>query len=323
MSTRYVWNKCNIKYPEPTWENAGADAIQGDEAVFSNGKASSSFQPVLYKGTSSWSTTRVVVQPDGETSDITGSGGTNPSATKYPYAFGVSLFAKKPDTLSDAFWWLDSKTTSSSGNNIRIIRISKGSYSNYYEYYTGSISLSDISKGSIVAKVSSDSNQSYPTNSYKEPNKGQTLSEWYEYLGSDDIDPISVTYSDARPGKSLTITVNPRSNTYGGTISYLYQYKVNGGAWTDIQTTTATSIDFTVPANAKTVQFRVRAQDNMGFTSTTYVAGASVIVERLNAWIGVNGKARKGVELYVGVNGKARKVTAAYIGVNGKARRFL
>lgn len=147
---------------------------------------------------------------------------------------------------------------------------------------------------------------------------------WREYAGSDNIDPQAINYpGNPRSGDTVAISVIPRTPVHGGTISYLYQYSVNGGAWTDIQTTTATSVDFTIPSNAKTIQFRVRAQDNMGFTSTTYVTGASVVVERLNAWIGVNGKARKGVELYVGVNGKARKVTAAYIGVNGKARRFL
>ena len=89
------------------------------------------------------------------------------------------------------------------------------------------------------------------------------------------------------------------------------------------RSTSAASITFTIPANAKTLRFRARAQDDMGFTSATYVTGAAAGVERLNLWVGVNGKARKGVEMYVGVSGKARKVAAAYIGVNGKARRFL
>lgn len=176
-------------------------------------------------------------------------------------------------------------------------------------------------KGTFLENVSDGSSGAYPSVS----GGGVSGNYWYEYKGSDIIDPTDITYSanQLRPGDSLTVTINPRSNTYGGTISYLYQYQINGGNWIDIQTTTAASINFTIPANAKTIRFRVRAQDNMDFTSATYVTGAAVTLERLNLWIGVDGKARKGVELYVGVNGKARKVTAAYIGVNGKARRFL
>lgn len=41
-----------------------------------------------------------------------------------------------------------------------------------------------------------------------------------------------------------------------------------------------------------------------------------------NAYIGVDGKARKVKNIYIGVDGKARKVKKAYIGVGGKARLF-
>lgn len=59
------------------------------------------------------------------------------------------------------------------------------------------------------------------------------------------------------------------------------------------------------------------------FTVTANRSLIAVFKQKLTACIGVNGKARKGVDMYVGVNGKARKVVAAYIGVNGKARSFL
>ena len=186
----------------------------------------------------------------------------------------------------------------------------------YYRLYK--ITGQDLSPDYLLGQLSSSQSNKYPDNDF-------SGDYYYQKLGSDTIDPTGITYptDQLRPGDIVNAAISPRAPTYGGTISYLYQYQINGGSWVNIQTTTATSIDFTIPANAKTIRFRVRAQDDMGFTSATYVTGASVAVERLNAWIGVNGKARKGVELYVGVNGKARKVTAAYIGVNGKARRFL
>ena len=33
----------------------------------------------------------------------------------------------------------------------------------------------------------------------------------------------------------------------------------------------------------------------------------AVFKQKLTAWVGISGKARKGAELYVGVNGKARR----------------
>lgn len=171
----------------------------------------------------------------------------------------------------------------------------------------------------LLGDVSGGNRSSYPGN-------GISGGYFYLYRGSDSIDPLSINYpmDNLRPGDKITISVSKSSSIkYGGTISYLYQYQLNGGSWTNIQTTSAESISFTVPSNAKTIRFRVRAQDDMGFVSTTYVTGDTAGVERLNLWVGINGKAKKGAELYVGVNGKARKVVAAYIGVNGKARRFL
>lgn len=255
-------------------------------------------------------------------------------------------------------------------------------------HYLGIDTINEISQG----KLSSDISTAYP-------NKAYQGDYYYKYLGSDSIDPRSITYpTSAKAGERLNIKATAsNSNTFGGTITYLYEYKKDGGAWdTTWYSSTSTSVAMTALPPSGTYQFRVRAKDNFGFTSTTYATGlvgqiiqnygitvsasptnggtvsgggeysegtsvtvtaapangwqfvswqengkavsisaaytftvtgnrnlTAVFKQKLTAWIGVNGKARKGVELYVGVNGKARKVTAAYIGVNGKARRFL
>lgn len=244
---------------------------------------------------------------------------------KYEDDNSVFYFAHVGGSYASGHWYL----TPDSSHNIMLrayyYKSDGSSFGNFapvvrrrkYDY---------ISESGKVGNVTSSKENAYISSDFGIGNVATVIDGYgYHYLGSDTIDPTAISYptTQLRPGDSLTVAVSPRTPTYGGTISYLYQYRVNGGAWTDIQTTTAASISFTVPASAKSIQFRARAQDNMGFTSATYVTGAAVTLERLNLWVGVNGKARKGMELYVGVNGKARKVTAAYIGVNGKARRFL
>ena len=130
--------------------------------------------------------------------------------------------------------------------------------------------VTTYSKGSTsYGNVSSGSSSTYPANSY-------SGSYWYVSKGSDNIDPIAVTYpTNVFKNQNIIITVSPRSNTYGGTISYKYEYTTNGSTWQVLNSsTTQTSVSMTIPNDATTFQARVTAMDNMGFTSTTAVAGA-------------------------------------------------
>ena len=105
---------------------------------------------------------------------------------------------------------------------------------------------------------------------------GTSGSYYYSYLSSNYIDPTAVALT-ANPvaGASATIKVTPRNNSYG-TVSYLYQYSTNGGSsYTTIATSSATSYSFSVPSGATSIKVRVRAQDNIGFTSSTYVESSN------------------------------------------------
>ena len=128
-------------------------------------------------------------------------------------------------------------------------------------------------KGSFLDYVSGISQSSYPSD-------GVRGSYWYTYQGSDNIDPASVSIpSTINGGTAIAITVTPGSGkVYGGTVSYIYQVSLAGGAWTTIATTTATSRSYTVPYGTASIQVRVQAKDNLGFTSTTYVTSSSVNV---------------------------------------------
>ena len=131
------------------------------------------------------------------------------------------------------------------------------------------------SKGSTsYGNVSSASSGAYPSNSYSN-------SYWYVSKGSDTIDPVSVSYSSSiQGGQTVAITINPSTgNVYGGTIKYKVEYQLNGGSWKVANSgTTNTNLSILVPAGTQTFRARATASDNMGFTSTTAVTGATVSV---------------------------------------------
>lgn len=126
------------------------------------------------------------------------------------------------------------------------------------------------SKGDYIEPVSSPLRSDYPDDR-------QQYSYWYVYKGSDNIDPSSVKYSPGNPqaGNSVTISVTPRSPTYGGTIQYQFSYSIDGGkSWTNIgNKTTSTNVSVTIPADAKEFQAGVIASDTWGFTSMSRVTG--------------------------------------------------
>lgn len=113
------------------------------------------------------------------------------------------------------------------------------------------------------------------------PNNGERNSSWYTYQGSDNIDPAAVSSpADPRGGLATLVTVTPGTGkVYGGTVSYRYEYSVNGGAsWALAGTTPDTSMSITIPEGSPSFQARVRARDDLGFTSATYVYSTQVTV---------------------------------------------
>ena len=156
-------------------------------------------------------------------------------------------------------------------NDSSSIRVTvSGGARNLRHYTTQRAANHDAPRGS----VSSASSGAYPTDGWRSP-------YWYEYQGSDTIDPASVTIpASIQGGTSIDITVTPSTGKkYGGTVSYTYQYKLDNGRWQALSgPTTATTQQLTVPKGTASVQVQVRAQDNLGFTSSTWVASASVEV---------------------------------------------
>lgn len=268
MSVRYVWGRYSIDTSYSyrwRWYANGDDDVRdliyvgsGNWYTYksisfnsSNGSVSGSSPSKTTANT--FSSTSALTYP------ILGRSQSN-SGSGYKNFYRVNMFAD----YSDALWY----RMAYSG-------------SEYYAY-VGQIYVEDYdrlyvdeerSQGSFNAWVSSPSASSYP-------NYDISGSYFYESETQDNLDPVSVSIpSTILPNQEIQITVSPSSdaqnNTYG-TISYLYEYCVDDGSWTTINTTNSTSANFTVPATALTIQVRVRAQDNIGFTSNDYVTSSKV-----------------------------------------------
>lgn len=145
-----------------------------------------------------------------------------------------------------------------------------------------------------------------------------TTAYWYRVAyGNDGFVAVSLTSSNAA---YLPNEIDPEY-----TVSYLYQYSTNGGAsWVNAGgITTDTQKEITIPNDAEQFMVRVRAQDDIGFTSNDYVSGANLTVQTIRLWIGVANTAKQGRKLWIGVDGKARRAVRAWVGdETGKARRW-
>lgn len=138
-----------------------------------------------------------------------------------------------------------------------------------YRYRTQRAADHDDPRGS----VSSASSGAYPTDGWRSP-------YWYEYQGADTIDPAAVTLpASIMGGDTVTATVTPSAGkVYGGTVTYTWQYRLDGGAWQSLASGTAATQQLTVPAGTNTVEVQVRANDDLGFTSSTWVSSGAVSV---------------------------------------------
>lgn len=125
-------------------------------------------------------------------------------------------------------------------------------------------------KGEFVDYISSDKENAY----YDGYNSSSGY--YYVYEGSDNIDPQAVTLPDPiDDGTTIQITVTPSTEkVYSGTVSYTYQYRYNSSwQWQTLTTTTALTASLQVPKNTyQTLEVRVQAQDNLGFTSSSWVS---------------------------------------------------
>lgn len=263
MSTRYVWGKYTREAKQVLVDgykeqkiNAGTkkvnDYYDSDERTY---------YFYIYRSIR-------ISQSNGS---ISGSSGARYYTSDYSNGGYVATGYMSVSGDSDGYKWLYG--TWYKGNDIWIGGYAEsnpayGIQSQYYTYYD-----TYYVRGSLTGYVTSSNSGQYPNDDY-------TGSNWYVKLGSDSIDAKSVTIpSQIDGGAMINISIEPATNLLGSTtISYVIQYRFNDGTWTTLTTTTTTQYTLSVPMDTQTVQVRVQAKDNVGFTSTDYTTSETVSV---------------------------------------------
>lgn len=262
MSTRYFWNRYDDEYTL-SYSSMGSSQHRFDssDGLSSNREA--------------WMMTESRSQPRYSSVDGAMSG----SAFSYYNNFnegdgdyGCYFFClKDPDKNTVRECWGAAGDRINIGyNDSSSLWVSvAGNASDLRHYTTKRAADYDDPQGS----VSSASSGAYPTDGWRSP-------YWYEYQGSDTIDPAAVTLpASIMGGDTVTVTVTPSAGkVYGGTVSYTWQYRLDGGTWQSLASGTAATQQLTVPAGTNTVEVQVRANDDLGFTSSTWVSSGAVSV---------------------------------------------
>ncbi len=281
MSTRYVWGRYSIS---TTYEiqlkrlRSLSQYSSEDLLSVSGGTIPSASRPYVARIAPAVDWEKYINQPIAEFSQV-GSlevNFPNQYSTGAYFTFASSPISAK---ISDGtYLYFNNSYQATNRNAIQLTDDGsiweakrKSSYTDIVLYQAQNVAIN--SKGDKVSDVSGTSQSSYPSD-------GVQGSYWYTYQGSDNIDPSACSIpSTINGGTAITITVTPGSGkVYGGTVSYQYQVNLAGAGWTTIATTSATTRSYTVPYGTASIQVRVRAQDNIGFTSTTYVTSSSVTV---------------------------------------------
>ena len=261
MSTRYFWNRYDDEYTL-SYSSMGSTQHYFDS---SDG---------LSVNREAWMMTEERSTPRYSSVDGAMSGDAFSYYTNFNEGDTVSCYflcIKDPDknTVREC-WGAGGDRIMVEYNDSSSLRVAvSGGASNLRHYTTQRAADHDDPRGS----VSSASSGAYPTDGWRSP-------YWYEYQGSDTIDPAAVTLpSSIMGGDTVTVTVTPSAGkVYGGTVSYTWQYRLDGGAWQSLASGTAATQQLTVPAGTNTVEVQVRANDDLGFTSSTWVSSGAVAV---------------------------------------------
>lgn len=122
-------------------------------------------------------------------------------------------------------------------------------------------------QGSFINYISNKNQSQYPSNN-------ESGSYWYVLQGSDSIDAKAVILPEIiNDGSTIQIIITPSDQKkYSGTVSYQYQYKFDDNDWTNLGSiTTLATQNIEVPIGVTSIQIRVKAQDDLGFISDTWV----------------------------------------------------
>lgn len=301
MSTRYIWGKYTSEkryyYDYDTWGGSSPGYWVNDSMVSTRDRLfGMTEEPTLDRYTG-----KITYIPSSGGDRVVGSAAYSIDSNDYPYVLYATVTSSLWDgpTGNSGISTYDETITcplasyvegndnrfllfrrhytntnwsfySSDGLNVRC-----RSGSTYYDFYLYE-ATETYYPDEFQNYVSSRTSSSYPN--------FDVYYDGYFYYAEDQdvIDPSSVNLPESiRYNSDITISITPSSdaqtNSYGN-ITYTYQYKFDDGSWTTIETTSETSVELHIPSDKSSIQARVLAQDDIGFTSSTYVLSSTVSI---------------------------------------------
>ena len=251
MSSRYVWEVYDFEYQMTYMTNEGGEHLRYSDDYF------------IFGETASFSRLTGQYTLGG---DIKTGKASSLSLVPNSYVYAASASSENTRSFNGVFW------TSSTSLYWRIDS-TDGTYvltndKDTRYYYAEQV------KGEFLRYVTSAA--------FDYPNDGPSGGYWYDSLMVHAADPSNVAIPQSITGGEtiqIVVTENTNSNLHKyGTISYDYQYRLNGGSWQTLTRSTDTTESLEIPAGTTSVQVRVRVRDNLGFISEDWVASETVEV---------------------------------------------
>lgn len=251
MSSRYVWEVYDFEYQMTYMTNEGGEDLRYSDDYFIFGETAS------FSGLTGQYTLGGDIKT-GKASSL--------SLVPNRYVYAASASSENTRSFNGVFW------TSSTSLYWRI-NSTDGTYvltndKDTRYYYAEQV------KGGFLWYVTSAA--------FDYPNDGPSGGYWYDSLMVHAADPSNVAIPQSITGGEtiqIVVTENTNSNLHKyGTISYDYQYRLNGGSWQTLTRSTDTTESLEIPAGTTSVQVRVRVRDNLGFISEDWVASETVEV---------------------------------------------
>ena len=186
----------------------------------------------------------------------------NNSRLAYPTAEAVSKSEYKTSSLSSSqpWWWWLLTPYAGRANGVRGVG-SDGSLGWYVAYSgDGGVRPALFLAPDTLVSDTTDTDGAY-------------IIQWNQ----PPTTPSSISHGTPRAGQSLTITTGGSTDPEGDAISYVWERRVDSGAYTQIGITTAKSIVDTVPSSGTNYQVRVKAVDANGAESAYRTGNATPI----------------------------------------------
>jgi hypothetical protein len=186
----------------------------------------------------------------------------NNSRLAYPTAEAVSKSEYKTSSLSSSqpWWWWLLTPYAGDANGVRSV-YSDGSldWDGAWNGYDGVRPALFLAPDTLVSDTT-DTDGAY-------------IIQWNQ----PPTTPSSISHGTPRAGQSLTITTGGSTDPEGDAISYVWERRVDSGAYTQIGITSAKSIVDTVPSSGTNYQVRVKAVDANGAESAYRTGNATPI----------------------------------------------